>query len=62
MLLVNSVARMFNDTSVLSVHPGWAATKLGGQVAPDKFEDGMKTYVLAEGDYDQSLTGVYFRT
>ncbi|OQD77457.1 hypothetical protein PENDEC_c002G03327 [Penicillium decumbens] len=27
----------------------------------DKLEDGVETYVmLAEGDYDQSLTGVYF--
>ncbi|OQD71613.1 hypothetical protein PENPOL_c001G03104 [Penicillium polonicum] len=61
MLLANAVARRFNDTSVTSVHPGWVATKLGGQGATDKLEDGVETYVmLAEGDYDQSLTGVYF--
>jgi hypothetical protein len=43
------------------VHPGYVATKLGGQGGTDKLEDGVETYVmLAEGDYDQSLTGVYF--
>ncbi|CAI7567122.1 unnamed protein product [Penicillium palitans] len=51
MLLANAVARRFKGTSVTSVHPGWVATKLGGQGATDKLED---------GDYDQSLTGVYF--
>ncbi|KAF4962231.1 hypothetical protein FSARC_9683 [Fusarium sarcochroum] len=61
MLLANAVARRFKDTSVLSVHPGWVATKIGGGGAPDKLEDGVETYVmLAEGDYDQSLTGKYF--
>ncbi|KAM0433108.1 hypothetical protein ACHAQK_009285 [Fusarium lateritium] len=60
-LLANAVARRFKDTSVLSVHPGWVTTKVGGQGAPDKLEDGVETYVmLAEGDYDQSLTGKYF--
>ncbi|KAF5689534.1 beta-glucosidase [Fusarium circinatum] len=61
MLLANAVARRFKNTSVMSVHPGWVATKLGGQDGPDKLEDGVDTYVmLAEGDYDQSLTGKYF--
>ncbi|KAH6652519.1 putative short chain dehydrogenase/ reductase [Truncatella angustata] len=60
-LLTNAVARRFPGVSVLSVHPGWVATKLGGEGAPDKLEDGVETYVgLAEGDYDQSLTGAYF--
>jgi NAD(P)-dependent dehydrogenase (short-subunit alcohol dehydrogenase family) len=61
MLLANAVARRFDNTSVTAVHPGWVPTKIGGQSAPDKLEDGVETYVmLAEGDYDQSLTGVYF--
>ncbi|KAF7115459.1 hypothetical protein CNMCM5793_002417 [Aspergillus hiratsukae] len=61
MLLANAVARRFKDASVVSVHPGWVATKLGGQGGTDKMEDGVETYVmLAEGDYDQSLTGKYF--
>ncbi|KAM5520747.1 putative beta-glucosidase [Fusarium oxysporum f. sp. phaseoli] len=61
MLLANAVARRFSNTSVVSVHPGWVATKLGGEDGPDKLEDGVDTYVmLAEGDYDQSLTGRYF--
>lgn len=61
MLLANAVARRFKDTSVISVHPGWVATKIGGEDAPDKLEDGVETYLmLAEGAYDQSLTGKYF--
>ncbi|OJJ67092.1 hypothetical protein ASPBRDRAFT_48113 [Aspergillus brasiliensis CBS 101740] len=62
MLLANAVARRFKNTSVTSVHPGWVATKLGGEGAPDKLEDGVETYVmLAEGDYDeQNLSGGYF--
>jgi NAD(P)-dependent dehydrogenase (short-subunit alcohol dehydrogenase family) len=61
MLLANAVARRFKCTSVTAVHPGYVATKLGGQGGTDKLEDGVETYVmLAEGDYDQSLTGVYF--
>lgn len=60
-LLANAVARRFGDVSVTAVHPGWVPTKLAGQGAPGKLEDGVETYVmLAEGDYDQSLTGVYF--
>ncbi|KAH1769678.1 hypothetical protein KXV95_004315 [Aspergillus fumigatus] len=36
-------------------------TGRGGQGATDKLNDGVETYVmLAEGDYDQSLTGAYF--
>lgn len=61
MLLANAVARRLKNTSVTSLHPGWVATKIGGQNAADKLEDGIESYVmLAEGDYDQSLTGVYF--
>lgn len=61
MLLANAVARRFKGTSVTAVHPGWVSTKIGGQDATDKLEDGVETYImLAEGDYDQSLTGIYF--
>ncbi|KAF9881567.1 putative short chain dehydrogenase/reductase family oxidoreductase [Colletotrichum karsti] len=60
-LMANAFARRYEGTSVISVHPGWVATKLGGDSATDKLEDGVETYVmLAEGDYDQSLTGKYF--
>ncbi|RYP58485.1 hypothetical protein DL769_008936 [Monosporascus sp. CRB-8-3] len=60
-LLANAVARRFDDVSVTAMHPGWVPTKLAGKDAPGKLEDGVETYVmLAEGDYDQSLTGVYF--
>lgn len=60
-MLANAVARRWRDVSVNCIHPGWVATKLGGQQAPDRLEDGVETYVmLARGDYDQSLTGKYF--
>ncbi|KAK5994216.1 Short-chain dehydrogenase chyC [Cladobotryum mycophilum] len=61
MLFANAVARRFKGTSVTTVHPGYVPTKLAGNEATDKMEDGIETYLmLAEGDYDQSLTGVYF--
>ncbi|KAJ6789713.1 hypothetical protein PWT90_00577 [Aphanocladium album] len=61
MLLANAVARRFKDTSVTALHPGYVPTKLAGDGATDKMEDGIETYLtLAEGDYDQNLTGVYF--
>ncbi|KAL4733883.1 hypothetical protein BDV11DRAFT_199293 [Aspergillus similis] len=57
-LVANAIARRWKGTNVLTVHPGWVATKLGGAQAPDRLEDGVETYVkLAVGNYDQSLTG-----
>lgn len=61
MLLAKAVARRFKDTSVTMLHPGYVPTKLAGDEATDKMEDGIETYLtLAEGDYDQSMKGVYF--
>ncbi|KAL5000005.1 hypothetical protein BDV10DRAFT_193280 [Aspergillus recurvatus] len=61
-LVANAVAKKWRGrTSVVTVHPGWVATKLGGEKAPDRLEDGVETYVkLAEGDYDQELIAPYF--
>ncbi|KAL2837478.1 hypothetical protein BJY01DRAFT_237854 [Aspergillus pseudoustus] len=61
-LLANAVAKRWKGlASVTTVHPGWVATKLGGQEAPDRLEDGVETYVKhAEGDYGQGLTAAYF--
>ncbi|KAJ0423502.1 hypothetical protein BJY00DRAFT_310157 [Aspergillus carlsbadensis] len=61
-LMAGAVAkRWVGECSVTTVHPGWVATKLGGEQAPDRLEDGVETYVkLAEGDYDQGLVGAYF--
>jgi NAD(P)-dependent dehydrogenase (short-subunit alcohol dehydrogenase family) len=61
LLIANALARRQPQVSVSSVHPGWIATKLGGESAPDSIEDGVETYVmLAEGDYDTSLTGKFW--
>ncbi|EPS34532.1 hypothetical protein PDE_09496 [Penicillium oxalicum 114-2] len=61
LLLAKAAARRFQGTSVTAVHPGWIQTKMGGEDATDNMQDGIDTYVmLAEGDYDQSLTGVYY--
>ena len=61
MLIGNAAARRFKDTSVTNLHPGYVPTKLAGDAATDKMEDGIESYVmLAEGDYDQSLTAAYF--
>ncbi|KAM5430245.1 hypothetical protein McanMca71_007274 [Microsporum canis] len=61
LLLSKAVARRLKGTSVTAVHPGYVSTKLAGPGGFNKLEDGVETYVmLAEGDYDQNLTGVYF--
>ncbi|KAH2201427.1 hypothetical protein KXV58_002083 [Aspergillus fumigatus] len=47
--------------SIFMRHGRDPQTGRGGQGATDKLNDGVETYVmLAEGDYDQSLTGAYF--
>jgi NAD(P)-dependent dehydrogenase (short-subunit alcohol dehydrogenase family) len=59
-LLVKAMARRFKN-SVIALHPGYVPTKLAGKDAPGKMQDGIETYImLAEGDYDTSLTGAYF--
>lgn len=62
LLLANALARRLPDVSVSSVHPGWIPTKLSANdSAPDTMEGGVDTYVmLAEGDYDTSLSGKYW--
>ncbi|KAF4457133.1 putative short chain dehydrogenase [Fusarium austroafricanum] len=60
MLLANAVAKRLKSTSVLSVDPGWVDPEMSRGDAPGKFQDAVDTYVmLAEGDYDQTLTGKY---
>lgn len=62
-LLANAMARRLKNknTSVISLHPGYVPTKLAGKDAPGKMQDGIETYImLAEGDYDVTLTGAYF--
>ncbi|KAL4939098.1 hypothetical protein BDV06DRAFT_199471 [Aspergillus oleicola] len=61
--MANGVARRLKGrgTAVSIVDPGWVATKLGGEHATDRIEDGVETYVmLAEGRYDTGILPGYF--
>ncbi|GKT44379.1 short-chain dehydrogenase chyC [Colletotrichum spaethianum] len=60
--LANAIARHWPDIKSNSVDPGWVPTKMGGQSAPEKAEDGVASYVLlAEGTGAGDVTGKYFK-
>ena len=61
-LLAFAVARQWSDVYSNAVSPGWVATKMGGDGAPDSLEDAPKTQVwLAVSDEKEALvSGSYF--
>ncbi|KAK2001945.1 short chain dehydrogenase [Colletotrichum falcatum] len=60
--LANAVARLWPGVRSNSVDPGWVPTKMGGQAATGKAEDGVASYVLlAEGTGAGDVTGKYFK-
>ncbi|KAF6802113.1 short-chain dehydrogenase [Colletotrichum musicola] len=60
--LAAAVARLWPDVKSNSVDPGWVPTKMGGEGASGKAEDGVATYVLlAEGTGAGDVSGKYFQ-
>ncbi|KAK2034717.1 short chain dehydrogenase [Colletotrichum zoysiae] len=58
----NAIARLWPDVKSNSVDPGWVPTKMGGESATGKAEDGVASYVLlAEGTGAGDVTGKYFK-
>ncbi|NYV73991.1 SDR family NAD(P)-dependent oxidoreductase [Streptomyces sp. UH6] len=62
-VLAFAVARMWPDTVVSAVDPGWVRTRLGGPNATDELPDGAATQVwLASSDEPEALaTGRYLK-
>ncbi|CAG7918142.1 unnamed protein product [Penicillium olsonii] len=63
MMLANAFARRWGDTQVVSMHPGWVRTKMGGSMAPGGI--GKPTKALAEwaigvGELAKLRTGCFF--
>mgnify|MGYP000005774596 FL=1 len=61
-LLMNYVAKIYPETYVNAVDPGWVPTKMGGQSAPDDLQKGYETKLwLATSEEDAAkVTGKYF--
>ena len=57
MTMVAAVARLWPDTLVSTVHPGWVPTRMGGAGAPDDLTLGHVTQVwLATSDDERART------
>lgn len=60
--LAGAVGRLWPDVKSNSIDPGWVPTKMGGEGASGKAEDGVETYVLlAEGTGAGDVSGRYFQ-
>ena len=61
-LLMDYVAKIYPETYVNAVDPGWVPTKMGGQSAPDDLQKGYETKLwLATSEEDAAkVTGKYF--
>ena len=56
------VAKIYPETFVNAVDPGWVPTKMGGQSAPDDLQKGYETQLwLATSEEDAAkVSGKYF--
>ena len=61
-LLMNYVAKIYSETYVNAVDPGWVPTKMGGQSAPDDLQKGYETQLwLATSEENiAKVSGKYF--
>ncbi|MEX6686406.1 SDR family NAD(P)-dependent oxidoreductase [Danxiaibacter flavus] len=62
LILSQAVARLWPDVYSNAVEPGWVATKMGGQSAPDNLEEGAITqcWLAVSSDSNALVTGNYF--
>ena len=60
LMLSLAVARVYTDTFVSTIDPGWVRTKMANYNAPVSIEDGAKTQVCLATDTDLYYRGKYF--
>lgn len=60
LLLMKAVARLFPQTTVTAVDPGWVPTRMGGTMATDDLTKGYTTQVWLATLEDHSVSGKYF--
>lgn len=63
MMLANAFARRWRDVQVVSMHPGWVRTKMGGSMAPGglgKPTRALAQWAVGEGMLAKLKTGCFF--
>jgi NAD(P)-dependent dehydrogenase (short-subunit alcohol dehydrogenase family) len=62
-LLAFAISRLWPDVFSNALEPGWVATKMGGDTAPDSLEEGPKTqaWLAVSNDAAAKVSGQYFR-
>lgn len=60
LLLTKALARIWTDTTVTAVDPGWVPTRMGGKRAPDDLTKGYLTQVWLATLDDSSVSGTYY--
>ena len=64
-MLANAFARRWADIQVVSMHPGWVRTKMGGMAAPggvDKSAKALASWASGEGPLVKLRSGAFMTT
>ncbi|KAL4875537.1 hypothetical protein BJY04DRAFT_201590 [Aspergillus karnatakaensis] len=64
-MLANALARRWQGVQVVSMHPGWVRTKMGGSMAPggqDEPAKALAEWAVGEGSLAGLLSGTFFTT
>lgn len=63
-MLANAFARRWNDIQVVSMHPGWVRTKMGGSApsSTDKPAKVLSEWAVGEGPMAKLPNGAFFTT
>lgn len=64
-MLANAFARRWSDIQVVSMHPGWVRTKMGGMAAPggvDKSAKALANWAAGEGPLAKLRSGAFVTT
>lgn len=64
-MLSNAFAQRWKDVQIVSMHPGWVSTKMGGGSAPastDKPAEALGQWAVGEGPFAKLSSGAFFTT
>ncbi|KAJ5641677.1 hypothetical protein N7490_005677 [Penicillium lividum] len=64
-MLANAFSRRWDDIQVVSMHPGWVRTKMGGSMAPggmDKPARALAEWAIGQGKLASLKSGAFFTT